>query len=231
MVYAFVKCEGNLNPKKVKDMFDPSLYYPTLNAPYKSWNDKEMVTGSHYIFTCMNLNEHFTTLAAEVTSYGELSTQFANLVSLATNRDKNAVTAKDMGRLALIEASINLGNSVTQVANGDFLALASSGIEMRTRPQSVVLGTTSNPVLTVDSNVVGQLKVKVPTVDGAKGYIVKYTINPQTTDTQWVNVFGTTSQRFIDGLQSGAKYWVMVGAVGGKGQTAWSGAVLSPFVP
>jgi hypothetical protein len=228
-MYTFVKCEGNLTQKN-KDMFDPSLYYPTLNAPYKSWNDKEMVTGSHYIFTCMNLNEYFPTLTAQVTDYGELSTQFANLVSLAANRDKNAVVAKDMGRLALIEASINLGNSVTQVANGDFLALASSGMEMRKRSQSVVLGAVSMPVITA-KGVVGQLKVNVHVVKGARSYIVKYTINPQTPDSQWVNVFGTTTKCFIDGLESGAKYWIMVGAVGGKRQTAWSGAVLSPFVP
>jgi hypothetical protein len=219
------------NPKKIKIMFDPTLYYPTLNAPYKSWNDKEMVTGSHYIFTCLNLNDFFSALAAEVTSYGQLSAEFANLVSQAANRDKNAVVAKDMGRLALIEASINLGNSVTQVANGNFQALASSGIEMRKRPQTVVLGTPSTPVVTVDSNVAGRIKVKVNLVKGARTYIVKYTINPLTPDSQWENVFSTTSQRFIDGLESGAKYWVMVGAVGGNGQTTWSGAVLSPFAP
>jgi hypothetical protein len=36
----------------------------------------------------------------------ELSTAFATLVSQAANRDKNAVMAKDIGRLSLIEAKV-----------------------------------------------------------------------------------------------------------------------------
>jgi hypothetical protein len=211
-------------------MFDPTLYYPSLNSPYKSWTDKELVTGSQYIFTCLDGNEHFLTIAAEVTSYGGNSEQFATLVARAGNRDKNAVAAKDMGRLSLIEASYNLTNSVTKVAGGDFQALRSTGMEMRKRPQPVVLGTPSNLVITANGTV-GQLKTKVNAVNGVKGYIIKYTIDPMTPGSQWENIFCSTSQCVINGLQSGAKYWIVVGAMGSKEQTTWGVAQLSPFVP
>ena len=210
-------------------MLDPTLYYPTLNAPYKSWNDTELVSGSRYIYTCMNSNEYFLTMAEEVTSYGESVEGFATLVAKAGNRDKNAVAAKDMGRLSLIEASINLGNSVTKVAAGNLQALISSGLDLRKRPQPVVLGTPSNLVISVNG-AVGQLKTKVNSVKGAKTYIVKYTIDPQAPGSEWTSIICTTSQYVISGLQSGAKYWIIVGAVGSKGQTTWSVAQLSPFV-
>lgn len=211
-------------------MFDPSVYYPTLNAPYKSWSDAQLVNGSHYIFTCMKFNEFFLTMADEITTYGELSAGFGTLVSVAGNRDKNAVVAKDLGRLSLIEASISLGNSASKIAAGNFQALASAGIELRKRPQPLVLGTPSNLVITAGT-AVGQLKTKIKLVKGARCYIVKYAIDPQTPDSQWVSVTCTTSRYLLTGLQSGAKYWIKVGAVGGKDQTTWSPSQLSPFVP
>jgi hypothetical protein len=178
----------------------------------------------------MNENEYFTTLATEIANYGENAENFTTLVSRAGNRDKNAVAAKDIGRLSLIEASIALTNSVTKAAGGDFQALISSGMELRKRPQSIVLGTPSNLAITTNG-AVGQLKTKVNAVKGAKGYIVKYTIDPQTPDSQWESIFCSTSQCVINGLGSGAKYWIVIGAMGAKEQTTWSVSQLSPFVP
>ena len=212
-------------------MFDPNFYYPTLTTPYKSWSDKLMVTGTHSIFTRLKNNANFPSLAAEVTAYGTISDNFRDAVALATNRDKDAVNAKDMARLDLIAATLNLSNSVTQVANGNFAALNSSGMPMRKRPQPIVLGTPNNLVITADNNVVGQLISAIDAVKGAKSYIVKYTINPQTPDSQWDSIICTTRKCIINGLETGAKYWIQVGAVGGNEQTRWGVSQLSPFVP
>ena len=212
-------------------MFDPNFYYPTLITPYKSWGDKQLVTDTHYIFTCTKDNDYFLTLADEVTAYGIISDNFRDAVAQAANRDKDAVNAKDMARLELIGATLNLSNSVTKVANGSFAALASSGMPMRKRPQPIVLGTPNNLVITADDNVVGQLISKISAVKGARSYIVKYTINPQTPDSQWDSIICTTRICIINGLETGAKYWIQVGAVGSYEQTRWGVSQLSPFVP
>ena len=151
-------------------------------------------------------------------------------MALAANREKNAVVAKDIMRLSLISATFNLGNAVTQIANGDLQALASSGLQLRKRPLAIMLTPATNLVITA-STVVGQLKTMVDAVKGAKCYVAKYTIDPQTPASQWASVACTARRCVLTGLQSGAKYWVIVGAVGGNGQTEWGVAQLSPFVP
>ena len=142
----------------------------------------------------------------------------------------NAIVAKDVARVALVDATVGLSNSVTKVAGGDLQILVSSGLELRRRPQTVVLGTPSNLVIT-PGNVQGQLKTKVDAVKGAKSYVAKYTIDPQTPASQWASVTCTIRECVLTGLQSGAKYWIVVGAVGGYGKTQWGAAQLSPFVP
>jgi hypothetical protein len=211
-------------------MIDLNFYYPILIAPYKSWPDKTLAGGSHYIFTCMSGNTYFSALATQVADYGELSGLFRNQVAIAANRGKNAVIAKDMTRLELIAATLTLRNAVAQIAKGDLQALASSGMVLRKKWQRVALTAPQNLRITSGA-AEGQLKIKVKTVHGARSYEIKYTIDPQTPASQWASVTCTTSQYRIDGLQSGAKYWIMVGAVGGKGQTTWSVSQLSPYVP
>jgi hypothetical protein len=211
-------------------MIDVSLYYPTLTKPYKKWSDKQLVTGSHHIFTCMNGNEYFTGIAADIAGYGELSKNFSNKVAVAANRGKNDVAAKDMVRLSLIDSTLNLANSVSQIANGEIQILVSSGIPMRKRPKPAVLTTPTNLVVSA-GQATGQLITKIDRVKGARTYIVRYTLDPQTPASAWASVVCTTRRCVINDLQSGSKYWIMVGALGGNGQNTWGVAQLSPYVP
>lgn len=211
-------------------MIDFSSYYPTLTAPYKSWPDKQLITGTHFIYTCMISREVFIPLATEIADFGVLSEDFSNKVAVAGNREKNAVIAKDIARNSLITSVLNLGNSVTKIANGDGQILSSAGMQLRRRPQPLVLGMPGNLVISAGS-LAGQITTKVDSVKGARSYVVRYTIDPQTPASTWTSITCTTRQCVIDGLQSGAKYWIIVGAVGGNGQTMWSVAQPSPYVP
>lgn len=210
-------------------MIEESLFYPTLTAPYKSWPDKRLVSDTHYIHTCTAGSEYFTPLATQIANFGELSDFFRDKVAIAGNRDKNAIIAKDLARQALIGAVMNLSNSVSNLANGDVQVLTSSGMPMRKRPQSVVMTVPTNMVIT-NGNVAGQCIASVDRIKGAMSYVVKYTLDPQTPDSIWASMYSTSRQCVINGLQSGAKYWIMIGAVGGKGQILWSTAQLSPYI-
>lgn len=211
-------------------MIDLNFYYPTLIAPYKSWPDKTLASGSHYIFTCMSGNAYFSELATQVANYGELSGLFRNQVAIAANGDKNAIITKDIMRNELVAATFTLRNAVAQITKGDLQALASSGLVLRRKWQRVALTAPQN-LRIISGAGEGQLKIKVRTVHGARSYEIKYTMDPQRPASQWASAVCTTSQYRINGLKSGAKYWIMVGAIGGKGQTAWGVAQLSPYVP
>lgn len=210
-------------------MIDVNFYYPTLTAPYRGMPDKTLVSSTHYIFTNCNGNAHFTAIQSEIEAYGVLSDSFRDLVAIAINRGKTAIVEKDIARYALITATLNLGNSVTKIANGDIAILASSGMELRKKPRSIQLGEPSNLVIEAGND--GELSAKVDRVAGAKSYIVKYALDPQTPASHWAFVVISTRQYTITGLESGAKYWIMVGAVGAKGQTNWSVPQRSPYVP
>jgi hypothetical protein len=159
-------------------MIDLNFYYPTLIAPYKSWPDKTLASGSHYIFTCMSGNAYFSALAAQVADYGELSGLFRSQVAIAANGNKNAIITKDIMRNELVAATLTLRNEVAQIAKGDLQALASSGLALRRKWQRVALTAPQN--LRINPGAAeGQLKVKVKTVNGARSYEIKYTIDPR----------------------------------------------------
>jgi len=178
----------------------------------------------------MDGNAYFTSIAADVTAYGELATGFAGKVAVAGNRDKNAVIAKDLLRVELIGTTLNLANSVSKLANGDIQVLGASGMPLRKRVQPIVLTAPTNLAVTA-GKVPGQLTITVNRVKGARSYVVKYTLDPQTPDSSWASITSTRRDCTLTGLQSGSKYWIMVGAVGGNEQTLWSLAQLSGYVP
>lgn len=211
-------------------MPDYSFYYPSLIAPYKSWSDTKLVAGSGYIFNCLQGNDYFTSLATEVTAYGNIVNAFRTQVELAGNRDKNAVAAKNVMRNALIAATISIANAVTQAASGNIQALVSSGMELRKKPQPIELEAPVNLVITAGPQP-GQLKTKVDVVKGARSYIARCATDPEAPATQWTIVNCSRSQCVISGLPSGTKQWVVIGALGSNHNTAWSAMQLSPFVP
>ena len=137
--------------------------------------------------------------------------------------------ARDIARAALVKAMLRLSNSVSQVANGDIVALTSSGFQLRRRPRTVALGIPGDIVIT--GNQVGQLHTKMPAVTGARSYTVKYTMDPVTPASVWQSITCTTRKCLISGLESGRKYLIIIGAVGGKGRTNWSATHRSGYVP
>ena len=209
---------------------ETALFFPTLTAPYKKWPDKKLSLGAESIFVRMKDNEYYPTLSEEVNEFGLLSKDFAKKIAEAFGGGRDAIIAKDMARIALVRATLRLGNSVSQVANGDLQALASSGFELRKRPRSVVLGTPS-AITIITGNQEGRLQTKMPAVTGARSYAVRYTMDPLTPESIWQSITCTTRKCVINELQSGRKYWIMIGAVGGKGQTNWSATHLSGYVP
>ena len=230
MLVRFRTLRKQISKQQKHNQMNDLLFYPALTAPYKRWGDNKLFTGTQSICTKMTGNEFFTSIAAAVGAYAEVSETFGNKIAIASNRDKNAIIVKEMVRLDLISATLNLSNSVSQIANGDLQILVSSGMPLRKRAQPVVLTTPGNLVITAGS-MPGELTTKVDAVKGVKSYVVKYTLDPQTPASTWTSVTCTTRYCTLTGLQSGAKYWIMVGAVGGNGQTKWSVTQISAYVP
>ena len=211
-------------------MIDVTFYYPALTAPYKGWSDRKLVTGTQAMVNALDGNEYFTTIAAEVTAFSGLVTTFTNKVAAASSRDSDAIIAKDLARLELISATLNLGNSVAKVANGDIQVLASSRMPLRKRRVPVVLEAPVNLTL-VPGNPAGSLKVSVNRVKGASSYLVNYAAEPVTPESVWASAVSTSRNCTLYGLQSGAKYSVVVAAVGAKEQLMWGAPQQSPYIP
>jgi len=142
---------------------------------------------------------------------------------------QNAIAAKNVRRAALIELSVQLGNSVTSTANGNVEALVSTALPLRKKRQSVVLKPPSNLRVTNGINP-RELDLKVDAIKGAHSFGFEYTQDPPTDQSVWVKTICTTSRCTIKNLEPGKKYWFRTFVTGGRGQQIMGDMMLSPFV-
>lgn len=207
----------------------PESFYPTVTRPYNSWSDKKMATGCKQIEEAMKNNPNFPTTDPTIADYSATVDAYIEQLAKAASKDVNNVAAKNVLRSELISQTITLGNSVTATANGNLPALESSLFPMRKKPQKLVLGKPENLKITNGLNA-GELVAKVKSMKAAKSFVFAYGADAGEKDFTWTNANCSTSRCKITGLDSGVKYWIKVGAVGGNGQVVWAEPVLSPYV-
>jgi hypothetical protein len=106
-------------------------------------------------------------------------------------------------------------------ANGDRQIALQSGIPLAKEPAPIVI--TKPAGLKVNyGNQPGILLVSVKNVKGARAYLHQYSTDPLHKDESWTSMNCTTARCKIDGLTSGTKYFLRVGAIGARDQVLFS---------
>lgn len=205
------------------------LYDGVVIRPYNSWSDVKLSAEMKKIQTSMLQNPLFLTPSPTMEVFTGALQAYVDQLAKAGSRDENAVAAKNARRASLVSLCVQLGYSVSNVANGDVEALVSTGLPLRKKRQTIVLKTPSNFRISNGKNP-GELDVKVDGMKGAVTFGFEYTMDPPTDESVWVKTICTTSRCTIKNLQPGKKYWLRSFVVGSKGQQIMGDMLLSPFV-
>ena len=205
------------------------LYDGVVTRPYKGWSDVRVSVDLTKVQNAMTGNPFFPSPSPSMEVFGEALSAYTSQLAKAGSRDVNAIAAKNARRAALIALSVQLGNSVTDTANGNVEALVSTALPLRKKRQNIILKPPSNLRITNGINP-RELDLKVDSVKGALSFGFEYTQDPPTDQSVWVKTICTTSRCTIKNLEPGKKYWFRTFVTGGRGQQIMGDMMLSPFV-
>ena len=209
---------------KTNDLFDG-----IVTRPYNTWSDVKLGAETQSIHTMMLKNSSFPKPQPTMEVYGKAVNAYTSQLSKVGSRDSGAIAAKNVRRAELIKLCIQLGNSVTDTANGNMEALISTGLPLKKKRQPAVLTAPANFRVTNGVNP-RELDVKVDGMKAARAFGFEYTMDPPTEESVWIKTICTTSRCTIKGLQAGKKYWFRAFVTGSKGQQIIGEMILSPYV-
>ena len=187
---------------------------------YKRQSDSEIITTGYRITAKMDNNPNFADAPPELAEAKKLLPELQTSVSNAKGRDIEAVNLKNENKTRFIVLLAILAQYVTEKCKGDRGMLLSSGF--------LISGDKSNqddPVieqLEVELGPPGEATTKVKRLRRARAYMHQYATEPPTAETRWVSEGSKQPYYTFSGLNSMAKYWFRVVAIGDDGQTVYS---------
>jgi hypothetical protein len=206
-----------------------SLFLPVITTPYKRMSGNPLKSALKLIYSCMNGNIYFPTLADEVAAFGEVVTAFVAQMALADMGGINAIETKREMRSTITALTIALGDSVKVVAGMDMVMLTSSGFPLKRINQRITLKQAGNLSVKGSTNP-GELKIKTDIIYGGRVYNIKYAIAPISATSTWHSSCHSTCKRVLTGLQAGSRYMVQVTIIGARKQSCTTIMQISPLV-
>jgi len=202
-----------------------SLVSATLVLGFGSLSGPLLATLAASVIAAMTGNDFFPTpTVPAIADLQELLNNYNTAAAAAASRDKNAVMAKRLARLSLVEGLQALARWCMSQANGDKQMLESTGFPLhKAIPQPRPEIPTPTNMQVTDGPVPFSIYVSV---DGSKLYkslTFQYTtIDPSLPGSVWTSEFVTASEYIFFNLEPNTRYWFRVVAVGTRKQVKFS---------
>ena len=199
-----------------------------IKKSYRKPSDTFLLKLVGRVLESMRNNPYFPNPIPTHAEVEKAFTEYGVSLNVAGRNDRTLASAKN-DRKAVVTGMLNKWDDyVTATSNGDKTMLLSSGFDI------VGIGNTSQglaPIeqLDVEIGPPGQAIARIKRVAGAKAYVFQCTPDPVTPDSQWI--IETTSEREIvfANLNSIAKYWFRVIAIG-KGTQKVTSVLISRVI-
>jgi hypothetical protein len=141
--------------------------------------------------------------------------------SLSNRKDRTLLSAKNDRKAELVRVLDELNEYVTATCKGDKTMLLQSGFDLvGLKNESQGLQPISE--VKVISELPGTATIRVSKVAGAKSYVFQYTIDPLSPDSVWVSETNLGREHTFNNLNSVARYWFRVIAIGKGNQNVYS---------
>jgi hypothetical protein len=194
-----------------------------LKTGFSRFTDTVFDLLTAYILICMTGNANFPTPIPILAEIEAALANFRTALEGAKTRASLAIAQKNAARRELEFLLKSLGLYLMSVANGDAVALASTGYPMTKVPGP---RTISNPgFVTLDKgDSSGEMVASVKPDQPSPGYIFQISSTDPTAEgeTVWNSSGSTVNKYKFTGVVPGKKYWVRVIAVGSRGQMVYS---------
>lgn len=188
-------------------------------------SDSELETKTDSIIGQLTNNPHFLTPSPTLVEMKSFKEAFHVAHLAAIQGDRAAVAEKNAAREVLISKLHLLGNYVMFTAEGDEVALSTSGFDLVKPPAPKPPVTKPEGIALEDGPSAGELLLKFNKVPGARSYQYEYTPDPVLPESNWQVQTGTVRKNLFAGLESGKRYWCRVAAVGNNKQLVYSDPV------
>lgn len=191
-----------------------------LNRHFKSLSDAEFETRSLHIVSSMTDNLLFPDLQDRIPAIKTALEKFSQDLALSRGLGKHPVAEKNKSRMALAALLSSLALLI-MAQTEDRAQLLTSGFILRKVPETRYITAPGNQKLTPGINS-GEIISIVSKPKGAESFLHQISDSAGAEEKVWVSTASTSNKHVFSNLQPGKQYAVRTGAVGCKGQLAFS---------
>lgn len=191
-----------------------------LIQDYVKLSDSSLNFKAKTVVISLTGNSNFPVMTPTIADFTIIQTNFSDALEKAISGDRKLIALKNQAKDELLNAMRQLAMDVDAQANGDKALLISSGFDLGSSGDSTsVLGIPSDFKI-LDGINAGELKFSCKKAVNAVSYILEYTDELPTEETQWKIQPSSTRELTVRGLRSGVRIYGRMKAVGRKGQEA-----------
>jgi hypothetical protein len=192
-----------------------------ISNKYRKSGDAKLLKFGYQISDTMKDNPMYTDSNPAQPVIQEACDKFRLAGSMASRNDWARLSAKNDSKAVLIEVLDELNEWVTAKCNGDKTMLLQSGFDIAgLKRESQDLQPITE--LIVVSELPGTATTTVKRVYGAKSYVHQYTADPLSPDSVWVSETSVNREHTFSNLNSVARYWFRVIAIGKGNKNVYS---------
>ena len=198
---------------------------PKIKLNLRGLTIPEKIARTQQIVAALTGNTNFPTphptLAEVMAAVNELETA-ANAAHAARLEARRLTRAQKLKEDELYRVMMQLASHVSSVAGDDESLILSAGFDTRAPNTPASVPEAPEPLSAEDGTSPGEMRLLWPPVRGARSYVVERSTDAQNNSTTWMHA--AVSPRagvFINGLETGARYWFRVAAVNAAGQGPW----------
>ncbi|MDB5118857.1 MAG: hypothetical protein JWN56_75 [Sphingobacteriales bacterium] len=197
-----------------------------LLRDYNKFNDAVLDAKAQSIISALTGNANFPVTAPTLAIFTGIKNTYSASFAKASNRDRTAVAQKKVAKAALL-ANLNLlAINLESIALGDRVKLVSSGMEINNESESVPALSAPTDMQLTDGINIGEMRFTVKAAPQAVAYVFEYTVDAVLTeDSKWISKTASTREYLFTGLTSGVRIFCRVGAIGRKGQEAFTSII------
>lgn len=192
-----------------------------ISTKYRSSSDDKLLKFGYQIADTMDNNPIYTNSPLVKAVLQKSCDDFRVAGSIASRKDRALSSAKNDRKAELVRDLDILNVYVTETCNGDKTMLLQSGFEIAgLKNESKELQPFKE--VKVISELPGTVTIRVSKVAYAKSYVYQYTADPLSPDSVWISETVLTREHTFTNLNSVARYWFRVIAIGKGNQTVYS---------
>lgn len=192
-----------------------------ISTKYRTSSDMKLLKFGYQVSDTMDNNPIYTNSPLVKAALQKSCDNFRIAGSIASRKDRGFSSAKNDRKADLIKDLDVLNVYVTETCKGDKTMLLQSGFEIvGFKNESDEL----QPIreVKVISELPGTATIRVSKVARAKSYVFQYTVDPLSPDSVWVSETVLGRDHTFTDLNSVARYWFRVIAIGKGNQKVYS---------